>query len=67
VVPPQGALQEGSWIFVAALLFSSLVNVVLFFRIFEIGYGFTATTAMRRDGGEAAAIREAPLSMLVPS
>ncbi len=51
----------------AALLFSSLVNVVLFFRIFEIGYGFTATTAMRRDGGEAAAIREAPLSMLVPS
>lgn len=66
----QGALQEGCWIFVAALLFSSLVNIVLFFRIFEIGYGFHSDHGDHghgaAGGGEAAAIREAPLSMLLP-
>ncbi len=33
-----GGIAAGHWGFVAALLFSSLVNVILFFRIFEIAY-----------------------------
>ena len=33
-----GALQAGQYQFAAALVTSSLVNVVLFFRVFEIGY-----------------------------
>lgn len=31
-------IQAGQWGYVAALLFSSLVNLVLFFRVFEIAY-----------------------------
>ncbi len=34
----RGAIEGGHWEFVAALLISSLVNAVLFFRIFEIAY-----------------------------
>jgi len=48
-------------------LSSSLINIVLFFRIFEIGYGFHGGHGHHEEGAEgAAAIREAPLSMLVP-
>jgi len=34
----RGGIDSGNWEFVAALLISSLVNAVLFFRIFEIAY-----------------------------
>ncbi len=34
----RGAIEGGEWVYVAALLGSSLVNAVLFFRIFEIAY-----------------------------
>lgn len=34
----RGAIEAGHWIYVAALLGSSLVNAVLFFRLFEIAY-----------------------------
>ena len=30
-----GGIEAGQWIFVAALLFSSLINAVIFFKIFE--------------------------------
>ncbi len=33
-----GGIEAGHWEYVIALLFSSLVNAVLFFRIIEIGY-----------------------------
>jgi multicomponent Na+:H+ antiporter subunit D len=33
-----GALQAGQYIFMAALLFSSLMNAVLFFRFFEVAF-----------------------------
>ena len=33
-----GAIQAGHYGFMVALIFSSLVNVILFFRVFEIGY-----------------------------
>jgi multicomponent Na+:H+ antiporter subunit D len=64
----QGALVAGSWAFVVALLFSSLVNIILFFRIFEIGYEFHASHGVHGNGHEGAvAIEEAPLSMLIPT
>ncbi len=63
-----GAIEAGQWGFVGALLFSSLVNAALFFKIiervhFEKPKGITATHGdshhhIKRD--------EPPLSMLVP-
>ncbi len=63
-----GAVQGGHYGFLAALLFSSLVSVVLFFRIFEIGYfePFEASHGPADGEGGPAAVREAPLGMLVP-
>jgi len=55
-----GAIDAGRWEFMAALIFSSLVNAVLFFRIIEIGY----FEPFSEDHGEP--IKEAPLSMLAP-
>ena len=52
-----GGIQAAHWEFVAALLFSSLVNAVLFFRIIEIGYF---------EESEEQGVKEAPLSMLAP-
>jgi multicomponent Na+:H+ antiporter subunit D len=60
----QGGLLAGQWVFVGALLFSSLVNVVLFFRIIEFGYGFEH----EGHGHEShSVIKEAPVSMLIPT
>ena len=64
-----GAIDAGHYGFMVALLFSSLVCVVLFFRIFEIGYYGDMSGAHGHGGGHGAAsavIDEAPLSMLVP-
>lgn len=62
-----GGLDAGHYPFVIALLFSSLVNAVLFFRIFEIAYfePFTDSHDHSHHGHEEK-INEAPLSMLVP-
>jgi multicomponent Na+:H+ antiporter subunit D len=59
-----GAIQEGHWGFMAALIFSSLVNVVLFFRIIEIGY----YEYPGDHGGEIHhdGMKDAPLEMLIP-
>ncbi len=62
-----GGLQAGHYGFVAALLFSSLVSVVLFFRVFEIG--FYEPFADHHGHGHPAQqplMDEAPVSMLVP-
>ena len=61
-----GGMDAGQYGFVAALLFSSLVNAILFFRIFEIGY-FDFSTASghgHRVSGES--MDEAPVAMLIP-
>jgi len=60
-----GGIEAGHWGFVVALLFSSLVNAVLFFRIFEIGYFEPFSDA---HGSQHSAVRmtEAPPGMLVP-
>jgi multicomponent Na+:H+ antiporter subunit D len=60
-----GAIQAGHYGFMVALIFSSLVNVVLFFRVMEICYYEPfGDHHGHNDHGEAMA--EAPLSMLVP-
>jgi multicomponent Na+:H+ antiporter subunit D len=60
-----GAIQAGHYAFMAALLFSSLVNVVLFFRVIEIGY-YEPFGKDHGHGAPSPAVNEAPLSMLVP-
>jgi multicomponent Na+:H+ antiporter subunit D len=62
----QGAIIADCWAFVAALLLSSLINIILFFRIFEIGYGFSETNG-HGYGHEKVLIIEAPISMLIPT
>ena len=59
-----GGIDAGQWQFVVALLFSSLVNAVLFFRIFEIAYFEPQSDA--HGHSEPVVIDEAPLSMLLP-
>jgi len=61
----QGAISAGCWAFVAALLLSSLINIILFFRIFEIGYGFSETHG--HGHGHEVLVSEAPMSMLIPT
>ncbi len=64
-----GGVAAGHWGFVAALLFSSLVNLVLFFRIFEIAY-FEPFVDHHGHGSSddhgASVMAEAPVQVLVP-
>jgi multicomponent Na+:H+ antiporter subunit D len=62
-----GAIQAGQYHFMVALLFSSLVSVVLFFRVIEIGY--YEPFSDHHDHGHdhhPEPMGEAPLTMLVP-
>jgi multicomponent Na+:H+ antiporter subunit D len=63
-----GALQAGHYGFMAALIFSSLVCVVLFFRVIEIGYfePFADHHGHDHHSEPPEPMDEAPLSMLVP-
>jgi multicomponent Na+:H+ antiporter subunit D len=60
-----GAIQAGQYGFMAALLFSSLINVVLFFRVIEIAY-FEPLNPLHGVSPKRGVIEEAPLSMLIP-
>ncbi len=60
-----GGLQAGAYPFVAALVLSSLICAVLFFRVFEISF-FEPETGGHRDLSRAVTMQEAPLSMLIP-
>jgi multicomponent Na+:H+ antiporter subunit D len=62
-----GSVAAGQYGFTAALVLSSLVNVLLFFKVIEIGYFEPLSDEGHHGGGpEAAAVREAPLDTLVP-
>ncbi len=64
-----GGIEAGNYYFVGALLFSSLINAVLFFRIFEVAYFEPFSESHGHDhshGHEAVAVEEAPLGMLIP-
>ncbi len=60
-----GAFQAGHYGFMVALLLSSLINVVLFFRVIEIGY-YEPSGKDHGHGSPSTPMNEAPLSMLVP-
>ena len=63
-----GAVIAKHWAFLAALLLSSLISVILFFRVIEIGYDFQASHGVHsHDADHAVVVDEAPLSMLVPT
>jgi multicomponent Na+:H+ antiporter subunit D len=61
-----GGIEAGQWLYVGALIFSSLVNAVLFFRVIEIAYFRTADAGATGAGHEAVLLREAPAAMLQP-
>lgn len=65
-----GAVEAGSYHFAAALLISSLVSVVLFFRVFELAYyGAEDGHGHGHGGGQdhaPAVMAEAPLGMVAP-
>ncbi|RMH82323.1 MAG: monovalent cation/H+ antiporter subunit D family protein [Calditrichaeota bacterium] len=64
-----GGIQAGQWGYVVALLLSSLVNAVVFFRIIEFAhFGTEADLAAAGHHGHSGnpGIREAPLSMVIP-
>jgi multicomponent Na+:H+ antiporter subunit D len=56
-------LEAGAYHFVAALILSSLVCAVLFFRIIEIGFFETPAESMEHQN---TLVREAPVCMLIP-
>ena len=65
-----GGIEAGHFGFVTALILSSLVNVVLFFRCFEIGYFEPFTSERDHHSGPvepydgAPKVQEAPVEML---
>lgn len=68
-----GGIAAGQFTFVAALIFSSLVNTILFFRFFEIAYfePFKPEITQNQNNqtghyAHSETITEAPLDMLVP-
>jgi multicomponent Na+:H+ antiporter subunit D len=64
----QGAVIGKHWAFLVSLLLSSLISVILFFRVIEIGYVCEASRGGHTHAADhAAIIDEAPLSMLLPT
>ena len=66
-----GAFEKGAYHFAAALLFSSLICAVLFFRVFEICFfppdDQDSHAHGHGHGHGCAAVEEAPVSMLIVS
>ena len=64
-----GGIEAGQWAFVAALLVCTLINVALFFRIFDKGLYLHVSDNESDDGvqPEGPHTSEAPLSMLIPA
>jgi multicomponent Na+:H+ antiporter subunit D len=63
-----GGIEAGQWGYVAALVFSSLVNAVLFFRLIEIAYFRPGEAAHEHHGEHEHGLlgQEAPLRLLQP-
>lgn len=63
----RGGLESGDYFFAAALIFSSLANVILFFRIFEICYFEPAPNLHEPRQGEAGTVGvdKTPLSLSI--
>jgi multicomponent Na+:H+ antiporter subunit D len=64
-----GGIDAGQWGFVAALVISSLINAILFFRIIEIGFFFAPDEKHGHGHSHephGSVIEEAPQQMLQP-
>jgi len=61
-----GAIDANKWIFVAVLLVSSLLNVILFFRVIENVYLEPHDGDVVENHDIVVSVEEAPLTMLVP-
>ena len=61
-----GGIVAGQYIFVAALIFSSLINVVLFFRVIEIGFFEPLSDHHHDREADVMSRSEAPAGMLIP-
>ena len=61
----RAGIEAGHWAYVTALLFSSLVNAILFFRIIETAF-FGSSPGHEHNEQTESQREEAPLSMLVP-
>lgn len=59
-----GAVMAGKWVFVGVIMLSSLLNVVYFWRLFEIMY-FSFGEGHHHD--EKVKVDEVPFSMLIPT
>jgi len=62
----RGGLAAGQYPFVGALIFSSLVNVLLFFRLFEVAYYEPSTVHVTAGHHYSGRRDEAPLELLLP-
>jgi multicomponent Na+:H+ antiporter subunit D len=64
-----GAISARQWPFIAALLICTLINVALFFRIFDKGLYVDRAAPVSDDGslGPTPNAGDAPLSMLLPA
>jgi multicomponent Na+:H+ antiporter subunit D len=60
-----GTINAGQWVFAAALLTSSLINAVLFFRVIEVAY-LAPMEPVSGHTEEAIQRDEAPFTMLGP-
>ena len=61
-----GAVEAQNWAFVVAILMSSLINAILFFRIIEVAY-YVPAYSYAGGSQEKVPTDEAPLSMLIPT
>jgi multicomponent Na+:H+ antiporter subunit D len=61
-----GAIEAGKWIFAGALLLSSLLTAIIFFRIMETVYLGAHAHGDEAGGHDDIKWDEAPLSMLIP-
>ncbi len=62
-----GALEKGAYHFAAALIISSLISAVLFFKIFEICFFEPGAHGHEHSSHGPVVIQEAPVSMLIIS
>lgn len=56
----QAALEQDSWLLAALVLIGSLLAIIYVWRVVEVAY-------LRPPPAAAGAVREAPLSMLIPT
>jgi multicomponent Na+:H+ antiporter subunit D len=59
-----GGLHAGNYVYVGALLFSSLINAVLFFKLFEIAHFSIENNSHNHQQLNRPVINEAPVSMV---